>query len=145
MTLPSSETITIQLTVSSIISLPCWPDRVIVSRQRGTILVSPTQEANPGTKPGADEYCSLAKPLAAALPCKHKASLYLPSCEGAVWAPSRRSSRVPLSTAALPGLFLLCSGARICNIFTEISFNSCSGSSRRSWLNTHFRLNVGPK
>ena len=104
-----------------------------------------TQEANPGTKPVADEYRSLAKPLAAALPCKHKASLYLPSCEGAARASGRRVSRVPLSTAALPGLFLLCSGARISNISVEISFNSCSGSSRRSWLNTHFCLNVGPK
>lgn len=104
-----------------------------------------TQETNPGTKPGADKYCCLAKPLAAALPCKHKAGLYLPNCKGAARAPGCRVSPVPLSTAALPGLLLLCSGARISNISMEISPNSCSGSSRRSWLNTHFCLNVGPK
>lgn len=34
-TLPSSETIPIRLTVSSVTSLPCWPARVIVSKAKG--------------------------------------------------------------------------------------------------------------
>lgn len=147
MTLPSSETITIQLTVSSVVPLPCPPDRVIVPRPNGYHFGLPklkrqTQETNPG----ADEYLGLAKPLAAAFPCKHKARLYWASCEGAAWAPRPQSEPSATTHSGSPRpLFLLCSAASISNISMEISFNSCSGSSRRSWLNTHFCLNVGPK
>ncbi|PKU39945.1 hypothetical protein llap_9750 [Limosa lapponica baueri] len=79
--------ITIRLTVSSVASLPCRPDQVIVSRPNGYHFGLPkpkrqTQE----TSPGEDEFRSLAKPLAAALPCKDTKSRLQ-------WDRRRRASR----------------------------------------------------
>lgn len=82
-TLPSSETIPIRMTVSSVTSLPCRPAQVRVSRAKGVPFWSlQTQETNPGTEPGAEEYHSLARPLAAALPCSTKPGFICQAARG---------------------------------------------------------------
>lgn len=147
MTLPSSEPTATRLTVSSVTLLQRWPeDRLIVSSPSGYHFgLSKLKEANPGTKAEADKYHSPSKPLAAAPLCSKTTA---PACRAGgsrtrPWLQGELSTSAPRGSPRPPSP--LCSGASISNIFAEISSNSCSGSSRRSWLSTHFCLNVGPK